>query len=108
MQQRVDQRAAVALVVGGACPGMHHHPGGLVDDGEVVVLEDDVERNVFGMGPQRRGVGVAEDGDLLSTLQRQRGLAVDPLISAFSSSSNCCTRARLTSGICVAKNWSSR
>ena len=44
VQQRVDQRAAVARVVGRACAGVDHHAGGLVDHGEVLVLVEDVER----------------------------------------------------------------
>ena len=42
--QRVDQRAGL---VPGA--GMHDEPGRLVDDDEVVVLEDDVERDRLGL-----------------------------------------------------------
>lgn len=39
-EQRVDQRARVM-----ARSRVNHHPGGLVDDREVVVLVDDLERN---------------------------------------------------------------
>ena len=43
--QRVDQRAG--LVAGG---GMHHEPVGLVDDDDVVVLIDDIERDILAPG----------------------------------------------------------
>ena len=76
VQQRVDQRAAIAVVVGGARSGVHHHAGRLVDDGEVVVLVDDIERNIFGHGAQRRRRGIAEDGDGLAAFELQRRLAI--------------------------------
>ena len=40
--QRIDQRAG--LMPGG---GMHHEALGLVDDDDVVVLIDDIERDIF-------------------------------------------------------------
>ena len=42
MEQRVDQRAAG--VAGGR---MHDHAGRLVDDDEVGVVEEDLERQIF-------------------------------------------------------------
>ncbi len=42
--QRVDQRAG--LMAGG---GMHHKPFGLVDDDDVVILIDDIERDIFSL-----------------------------------------------------------
>ena len=47
--QRVDQRAG--LVPGG---GMHHEAPGLVDDDDVVILVDDIERDIFGPWARRR------------------------------------------------------
>ena len=51
MEQRVDQRARVV-------PGarMHHHAGRLVDDDDVGVLVEDVDREILGGGvaPPRR------------------------------------------------------
>ena len=47
-EQRVDQRA-----VGRAVRGMRHHAGRLVDDQQVVVFVDDVERDRFGLGAER-------------------------------------------------------
>ncbi len=48
--QRVDQRAG--LVAGGR---MHHEARGLVDDDDVVVLIDDIERDILagGLGRDR-------------------------------------------------------
>ena len=43
--QRVDQRAG--LVAGG---GMHHQALRLVDDDDVVVLKDDIERDILALG----------------------------------------------------------
>ncbi len=86
VQQGVDQRATIAVVVGRARPGVHHHAGRLVDDGEVVVLVNDVERNVFGHGAQRRRHGIAEDSDGLAALELQRRLgrlAVDQRLLFF-------------------------
>ena len=40
--QRVDQRAG--FMAGG---GMHHKPSGLVDDNDIVILIDDIERDIF-------------------------------------------------------------
>ena len=71
MQQRIDQRAAIAFVVGGARAGVNHHSRGLVDHGEIVVFVDDVERNVFRDGAQRRRLRVAENRDLLAATQLQ-------------------------------------
>ena len=44
IEQRVDQGAAAARVFVLAGAGVHHHAGGLVDDGKVGVFKDDVER----------------------------------------------------------------
>ncbi|MNU02799.1 hypothetical protein D3C72_2466160 [compost metagenome] len=44
-QQRIDQRA-----IRRAGSGVDHHTDGLVDDNELVVLIEDVERDIFGMG----------------------------------------------------------
>ena len=45
VQQRVDQRAV--RVAGGR---MHHHALGLVDDDQIVILVDDIQRDVLGLG----------------------------------------------------------
>ena len=47
--QRVDQRAG--LVAGGR---MHDQPLRLVDDDDVVVLVDDIERDILAFGLRRR------------------------------------------------------
>ena len=62
VKQRVDQRAAL-----GSAGRMNHEAGRLVDDDEVLVLEDDVERDVLGLwqggdgGGQVDGVDRARD-----------------------------------------------
>src|ERR1700676_2492890 len=47
MQQRIDQRPAIPLIFRRARPRMHHHPRSLVDDRQIVVFINDVERNLF-------------------------------------------------------------
>jgi len=85
MQQGVDQGAAVATVFflrisvsvlarnDGAGTGVDHHSGGLVDDGQIVVFKDDIERDIFGDGAERRALGHAEYGDTLAAAELQRG-----------------------------------
>ncbi len=48
--QRIDQRAGLM-----ARGGMHHETPGLVDDDDIVVLIDDIERDIlaFGLGGDR-------------------------------------------------------
>ena len=48
MEQRVDQRAAIALVVGRARAGVDHHSRRFVNHSEIVIFVNDVERNIFG------------------------------------------------------------
>ncbi len=72
VQQRVDQRAAIAFVVGSACPGVDHHARGLIHHHQVVIFIEHVERDVFGHGAQRRRLRVAENGDALAAFQFQR------------------------------------
>src|ERR1700740_3066217 len=72
MQERVDQRPAIALVIGRAGAGVYHHAGALVDDCEVVIFVEDVEGDVFGAGAERRARGGAEDGDALAAAEFQR------------------------------------
>ncbi len=65
---------------------MHHHAGRLVDHGEVLILKDHVEWNVFGDGFEGRGMRLAGDGDLLAAAQLERGLnvrAVDEDVALF-------------------------
>src|SRR5207302_9753658 len=69
MQQRVDQRAAVAGVIGCARAGVHHHARGLVDDGESVVPVSYFERNFCRYRSQRTGLSSAESGDAFAAAQ---------------------------------------
>ena len=88
VEQGVDQRAVE--IAGGR---MDDHPRRLVDDEQMIVLEDDVERDVLRLVMCRLGLG---NGDLVGAGQRlDRGVADrrprrighrPPLISAFSRS----------------------
>ncbi len=72
-EQRVDESVAVACIFSFAGAGVHHHAGGLVDDGEVLVFEDDFERDVLRSGSERRGMRFAGDENLLATAEFERG-----------------------------------
>ena len=72
MQQGVDERAPIAGILAGSGSGMDHHASGLVDDGQVVVFIDDLQRNVFGHGPQRRPRRRTGYRDLLAATKLQR------------------------------------
>ena len=52
MEQRVDQRAGRI-----ARGRVHHHAGRLVDDDDVGVLEEDLERQILGLRRRGRGSG---------------------------------------------------
>ena len=52
MQQRIHQRSRVVPRA-----GMHHHSGGLVHDNHIRVFIQDLERQFFGFGLQRRQIG---------------------------------------------------
>ncbi len=49
MQQGIHQRA-----LPGAGPGVNHHSRPLIDGDQVLVFVEDVERDLFRRGPQRR------------------------------------------------------
>ncbi len=69
VQQGVDQGVAIAVGVGGAGAGVDHHTGGFVDDGEVGVFIDNVERDCFGDGAQGRAFDFAEDFDCFAAAE---------------------------------------
>src|SRR5207244_7773498 len=71
MQQRVDQRAAIAGVIGRARAGVDHHARGLVDYREIVVFVDNFQRNFFRYRAQRTGLRLAEKGDAFAAAQAQ-------------------------------------
>src|SRR5438128_5998018 len=71
MQQRVDQRAAIAGVIGRARAGVDHHARGLVDYREIVVFVDNFQRNFFRYRAQRTGLRLAEKGDAFAATQTQ-------------------------------------
>ena len=70
MQQRVHQRTAFAIHRTGS--RMHRHPCGFVDDRQLLVLINDVERNIFSKGLQWRRRWIAEHFDRLAALQSIR------------------------------------
>ena len=83
VQQGIDQRCLVARVVGCARARVYHHAGGLVDNGEVVVLIDDVERNFLRNGAQRRTLRWARDCNPLIALEAQRGFGASVVDEDF-------------------------
>ena len=74
VEQGIDQGAAIARVFAQAGAGVDHHPGRLVDDREVRVFIDDIERDGLGDGAQRRRLGIGQDGDSLAAAQLVRRL----------------------------------
>jgi len=92
MEERVDERAAVARVYIPSPgryrtrPGVDHHAGGFVDDGEVFVFVDDIERDVLGEGVERRRLWRAFDLDGLASVElllRLGGVASDANLFVF-------------------------
>jgi hypothetical protein len=73
-EQRVDEGAAVSFVVGATGAGVDHHAGRFIYDGEVLVFVEDVQRDVFGCGVERRGVRAAFDLDRFAAMKLLFGL----------------------------------
>src|SRR5579862_4313007 len=76
MQERVDECAAATRVLVLAGAGVHHHACWLVDAGEVGVFIDDVERDVFRLSLERRGVRFTGDDHVFAAAELERGLGV--------------------------------
>jgi len=74
-EQRVDKGIAIARVFGLPGSGMHHHAGRLVNDGKVLVFENDFERNILGSCSEWSGTGFARDHDFFAAAQFVRWLA---------------------------------
>ena len=98
VKQRVDQRAAVALVVGAAGAGVDHHAGGFVDDGEVLVLEEDVEGDVLGKAWSGVGRGSPSISMASPPASFCFGFAGLPFTRTWPDSISSWTRAREMSG----------
>src|SRR5690348_4052526 len=64
IQQRIDQCAAIAVLVSGS--GVHHHARRLVDDRQILILVHDGKRYVFWEGLQRRTLGFTGNLDQLA------------------------------------------
>src|SRR5580658_6887264 len=73
-EQRVHQRATVVLER--SCAGVDAHACSLVDDGEIVILVDDVERKILGLSAKRSRVWLAFDVDLLTAAELVAGLSL--------------------------------
>jgi hypothetical protein len=73
-EERIDEGAAVAFVIAGTGSGVDHHAGWLVDDGEIFVFVEDVERDVFGCGMERRRLRRAFDLNGLAAVELLFGL----------------------------------
>lgn len=81
MDQRVDEGPGVV-----PRSWMDNHPGRLVDDGDVVILEQDIERNVFGgqavgnhwwrVIPDDQVIGLKFDASLLGNRLVDRNLPI--------------------------------
>jgi len=67
-EKRVDERAART-----PCSSVDGHSGGLIDDDEIVVLVENVERNGFGFGFERQA-WFGLDGNAFGTLESLTGL----------------------------------
>jgi hypothetical protein len=84
-EEGVDEGALVARVGfaacegGGAGSGVDHHAGGFVDDGEVLVLVEDFERDVFGDGVQGGWLWGAFDLDGFAAVEFLFGLGGVPV-----------------------------
>jgi len=74
MQKRIHQGAAIALGVRSPCASVDHHACSFVDDGEVVVFIDNVQRNVLRHCPQWRLPYLSQHSDAFSAMQTKRGL----------------------------------
>src|SRR5579859_4743729 len=75
MNEGIDQRPAISVVVRCAGAGVHHHARRFVDDREVVVLVNDVERDIFSHGFERGAFSGAEDRNGFVAAKFKRGLA---------------------------------
>jgi hypothetical protein len=72
MQQRIHQRAVPV-----AAARMDDQPGRLVDDQQRLVLEDDVERDVFRLLRTTAGIDRLTDAQTLAAMQLAFGFALD-------------------------------
>src|SRR5258708_206688 len=74
VEQSIDQRPTIARGVRRAGSGMHHHSSGLVDDGEVAVFIENIERNIFGYAANGRSLNILRDVEALPAAQLERNL----------------------------------
>jgi hypothetical protein len=73
MKQRVDQCSPISLVIRSARSGVDHHAGWFVDHCEIIVLVNDVERDLLRNGPQSRARDFAKYFNYFGALQTERG-----------------------------------
>lgn len=76
MQERIDQCAAIALLIDRASTHMHHHSCRFINYGKIAVLINYVQRNVFWHSTKWRYLRRGQDRDALATAQSQRGLGL--------------------------------
>jgi hypothetical protein len=72
MQQSVNQSSAVSVILGSSGAGVHHHSSRLIYDGKVIVLVNNVERNLFRHGPQWRTFNFTNNLNALPSAQMER------------------------------------
>jgi hypothetical protein len=86
VEQGVDESATVASVVGRSGARVDHHAGRLVDDGQVLVLMENVEGNVFSYSVERCWMWRALDLDRFAAVELLFGLcrvSVDAHLAGF-------------------------
>ena len=87
--QRIDERPC--FMAGGR---MHHEPGRFVDDEQMLVLEDDLERNGLAQGGGIGGLRQAQACGLPGAKQQARVFHVAPSMAAWPASIRLFTRVR--------------
>src|SRR5579872_6496485 len=72
MQERVNQCPAIARIVAGPRTRVNHHPRRLVNNRQIVIFINDIERDFFGNSLEWRTLRLANKSDRLASTQLQR------------------------------------